>query len=275
MIPSLFVHVPSRGKCWICGSPAKPSREHKFKASDIRRHFGKGDLYVGSSDDGYPSGKIAQGVDSTHLKFENPICERCNSSVTQESDSAYDRFIAQMEYDGPDVKEIYRIFSDPRFCKGPKLQIYIPLYRYFAKLLGCQLAEIGAPIPLHLSRFVAKKTDQNCIWLGVRRDVTYQQLASRISREELKYAAHGGLVIITKMPNLLPSRLYTTMTVGPTQFTFFFVLTALQILEMRLRYPKFITWCAETARRAIDDPIPPSKLEQLGLLAHKESDVER
>jgi hypothetical protein len=105
--------------------------------------------------------------------------------------------------------------------------------------------------------------------------VTYQQLASRISREELKYAAHGGLVIITKMPNLLPSRLYTTMTVGPTQFTFFFVLTALQILEMRLRYPKFITWCAETARRAIDDPIPPSKLEQLGLLAHKESDVER
>jgi hypothetical protein len=131
MIPSLFVHVPSRGKCWICGSPAKPSREHKFKASDIRRHFGKGDLYVGSSDDGYPSGKIAQGVDSTHLKFENPICERCNSSVTQESDSAYDRFIAQMEYDGPDVKEIYRIFSDPRFCKDRSFK---SIFRYIGIL---------------------------------------------------------------------------------------------------------------------------------------------
>ena len=265
MIPALFVYRAPDGICWICRLRATPSREHKFKASDLRRQFGATEMAIGSSDGSSSKFKFAQGVNSTHLKFANPICERCNSAVMQESDLAYDQFVAQIEAGGSEVEEIYRVFAEPRFCEGSKLRAHIPLFRYFAKLLGCHLAEIGAPIPVHLSNFVAKKTDRNCIWLGVRRDVMYQHLANQLRSEELKYAAHGGLVVITKNPNFLPSRLYTTVTIGPIQFTFFFVLTAFQVWEMRLRYPEFVAWCAETARRAIDDPIPPHKLGQLGL----------
>lgn len=216
-------------------------------------------------DEGAYGGKVAQGLNSKYLKFENPICERCNSFVTQESDRAYDQLIEQLERGGSNSEEFYRIFSDARFCKGTQLQPYIPLYRYFAKLLGCQLADMGAPIPFHLSRFVAKETDRNCIWLGIRRDATYQQHANKLPGQKLRYAAHGGLVVITKKSNFLPARLYTTMTIGPTQFSFFFVLTKFQILEMRLRFPLFIAWCSEVARRSIDDPIPAEQLEKLGL----------
>jgi hypothetical protein len=87
----------------------------------------------------------------------------------------------------------------------------------------------------------------------------------RLPEEKIKYAAHGGLVIITKAPHFLPSRIYTTMTVGQSQFTFFFVLTRWQVWEMRLRYPDFIKRCAEVAQSAVNEPIPPSTLQRLGL----------
>src|SRR5579863_3442837 len=117
MIPTLFVRTPSKGRCWICGSPTAFSREHKIKATDLRRHFGKGELRVGSIDDGFSSGRIAQGIKSDHLKFNNPICEQCNSSVTQESDRAYDNFISQLENGDVDADSVYRIFSSPRSCE--------------------------------------------------------------------------------------------------------------------------------------------------------------
>jgi len=243
--------------------PAKPSREHKFKASDLRRHFGEDEMYVGSTSDNPRRGKIAQGVDSKHLKFTNPICERCNSHVTQESDRAYDEFVAQIERRGSTQEAAYEVLADPKFCIGSPL--YIPLFRYFAKLLGCHLSEDNAPIPLHLSRFVAKKTERNCICLEVRRDITFDTLADTFSGDDLKYAAHGGLAIITKKPKLLPTKLYSTMTIGPIQFIFYSVLTVFEIWEMRLRHSDFIRRCAEAAQREIDNPIPHPDLEQLGL----------
>src|SRR5688572_11180953 len=109
----MFVEAPKVGQCWICRSSANQSREHKIKASDLRRLFGREELFIGQSDIDRPQGKIAQGVNSTHLKFENPICAKCNSSTTQESDRAYDRLIEEIEQGGTQVEEIYQIFSDP------------------------------------------------------------------------------------------------------------------------------------------------------------------
>lgn len=79
------------------------------------------------------------------------------------------------------------------------------------------------------------------------------------------YAAHGGLVLITKKPRFLPSRIYTTRTVGPIQFIFFYNLTMFEVWEMRLRHPEFIKQCAMTARSALENPISRSTLERLGL----------
>ena len=221
-------------------------------------------MLVGSSDDSADERRLAQGINSAHLKYQNPICERCNTYVTQESDLAYDRFVVRVEREGATRESAYKVFSDSPFCKGSSL--YIPLFRYFAKLLGCHLSDINAPIPIHLSRFVAKMTSKNCIWLDIREDPTYRSLSERLSDEKLRYAAHGGLVVITRMPKLLPSRLYSTMTIGSLQFLFYFNLTMFEIWEMQLRFPEFIKTCAETARATIEEPIRQPTLELLGLI---------
>lgn len=257
----LLLRRSSAGTCWICGSKSSPTREHKFKASDLRRHFGTTTVHVRAGEG--TDVRVAQGPSSSHLKYESTICERCNSATTQESDRAYDRLIEYIERNGSDIAAITNAFNQPEFQVGA--QLYIPVFRYFAKLLGCHLADIRAPIPIHLSRFVAKKNAKNCIWLDVRRDLEYQRISTEFSISDLRYAAHGGLVVITKAPKLLPVRLHTTMTVGPVQFVFFYVFTIFEISEMRLCYPEFVRWCEQQAQLATENPISPSHLQKLGL----------
>jgi hypothetical protein len=249
----LFVRRRFNGACWICGSAEILTREHKFKASDLRRHFGAHTMLVGVSGVEAPM-RIAQGVKSRNLKFKNTICERCNSSVTQESDHAYDRFIQLLEHYGSDREAFQCAFNHPEFqIEGP---LYTPLFRYFAKLIGCQLAEIDSPIPVHLSRFVAKVTDRNCIWLDMQVDPFHNELSKIHLPEPLKYAAHGGLIVMTRRPKLLPTQACSTMTIGKIQFRFWYGFTVFEVLEMRVRYPDFILQCATAARETLEGIAP-------------------
>lgn len=259
----LLLRSSNSKKCWICGSSSELSREHKFKASDIRRQFGREAVVIGHESASLNEKKHAQGANSKHLKYESTICSDCNSSVTQESDRAYDKFINLIEAKGSSEAAIQQTLSDPEFAE--KSQLFIPLFRYFAKRVGCHLAELNAPIPVHLSRFVAKKNNKNCIWLETRLDPSYQKMSSEFSIPDLKYAAHGGLVVMTKGPKLLPNRVYTTLTVGRIQFIFFYFYTVFEIWEMRVRFPKFVRWCADQAKETIANPIDEATLIRLGL----------
>lgn len=250
-------------KCWICGSTSELSREHKIKASDIRRQFGREAVVIGHESINLDEKKHVQGPNSKHLKYESTICGNCNSYVTQESDRAYDKFISLIEAKGSSEAAIQEVLADPEFAE--KSRLFIPLFRYFAKRVGCHLAELNAPIPVHLSRFVAKKNDKNCIWLETRLDPSYQKMSSEFSISDLRYAAHGGLVVITKGPKLLPSRIYTTLTIGRIQFIFFYFYTVFEVWEMRVRFPGFIRWCANSAKDAIINPIDEATLIRLGL----------
>jgi hypothetical protein len=94
---NFFVYAPKPGCCWICGRADGSTREHKFKASDLQRHFGRDEMHVFTDGDFRGPARVAQGPKSDHLKFQSPICEVCNSSLTQESDRAYDAFIKAVE----------------------------------------------------------------------------------------------------------------------------------------------------------------------------------
>jgi hypothetical protein len=141
--------------------------------------------------------------------------------------------------------------------------LYLPVSRYFAKLLGCQLADAGAPIPRRLSRFVAKRTTRNCIWWDIRSDATYREIEPQVPI--LKYAAHGGLIVIVKGPELWPSRIHTTQSVGPVQFVISLTLSRWEQLALRWQHPGFVQRSQVAARQAIADPIPDATLAKLGL----------
>lgn len=251
---------PRENSCWICGSNTNLTQEHKYKASDVRRHFGRIVAHIQASGE---RARVAQGPNSRHYKFACAICGVCNNAVTQESDRAYDLLIAAIERRGTADEEVLKAL-DSVLLEGTSS--YLPTFRYFAKLLGCQLGEIGAPIPRQLATFVSRKSKKNCIFLNARVDLEYRNIKATSQNWDGRYMASGGLVVITREPNLLPRRIYTTLTVGHVQFQYWYVLSTLEVLEMRLRFPAFVTWCAETARDAKKYSIPQSKLQQLGLV---------
>jgi hypothetical protein len=81
-------------KCWICGSPAD-SGEHKFKKSEVRSLIGK---WFGGhkekslllNDTGFHQ---VHGPNSNVLKYKKSICKKCNDSLSQPFDNAYDIFV--------------------------------------------------------------------------------------------------------------------------------------------------------------------------------------
>ena len=75
--------------CWICRKNEANSREHKFKASILKKAYGKKFENVFSTDNQrVPNNKYNDKI----LKFEKNICNVCNESLTRDSDDAFDLF---------------------------------------------------------------------------------------------------------------------------------------------------------------------------------------
>ena len=83
------------GKCWWCGARAD-SREHRLKASDLRREYGKppyDDLRTLARFSGDQRSEF-RGPNSSLVKFSKTLCARCNDTTSQPFDSAWDTFAA-------------------------------------------------------------------------------------------------------------------------------------------------------------------------------------
>ena len=76
-------------KCWICGGIAN-SKEHKFKASDIKRAFGKKfDAFLFNGDEVQEFNSYKDDI----IQFPKVICVDCNNNKTRKHDNAYDEFV--------------------------------------------------------------------------------------------------------------------------------------------------------------------------------------
>jgi len=245
MARGVFFHTPELGECWICGDRGKPSREHKIKASDLRRHFGTEKLSVFGGGEDSPYIRNAQSAQSTHLKFRRPICERCNTHATQYADRAYDVLIDAVEQsdgsqDGMDA-------AASALLRNPFTPAASATFRYFGKLLGCHIAEAEAPIPARISAFVLGSNRINCIHLAVRADERYEQL-SQLIPEPMNYAAHGGLAIVTQRSDYAVTRFVSTLSVGATKFQFEFHTNPFERLALRLNHARYAERFAQIAQ---------------------------
>lgn len=128
--------------CWICQERQADSNEHKFKASDLRLFFGKGDW----SKEGGPVHGIGDaepvkvaGPGSSRMTFECVLCEACNNRVTQPFDRAYEVFVGWSRCNKARLLQERLIdFEDVFGDRWERSQIN--LFRYFAKHLGCRIA---------------------------------------------------------------------------------------------------------------------------------------
>ena len=122
--------------CWICRDDGS-TREHFFKASDVRSLFGRqSKLFVSRAS----RVSIVQGAKSEKLCFKEFICAKCNNQITQPHDKAWETLSERLNSIGslPSAGQSTRVASTPAELLGVHL--------YFAKLFGCRIVDEAIPI---------------------------------------------------------------------------------------------------------------------------------
>lgn len=276
MLSTMLWRQYSANYCCLCGSSgAKLTCEHKIKASALRKQFGTADLLVGVSGSSEKM-RAAQSTNSKHLKFEASLCEDCNSSRTQEPDREFDRFheiaLSKLSRNEDPVST----FDLPQYAEGS--DGYLNVFRYFAKLLCCQIAAINGPTPIAVAKFAIGENVPNRIWLELKRDPFYNELIQQIGQHG--YAAHGGLVVYADKEARTPNAFHSTLTVGAIQYVFHSRLSDIEKYELSAQHDRFCEWCRVKVGEAIDSPIPEGIRDRLGLAvsgtgdaAHKDQDA--
>jgi hypothetical protein len=140
--------------CWWCGACAD-SREHKFKASELRLNNGSG-LWTGGAVVHGGDGKELKHVQSSTskiLKWSPSMCQNCNNARSQPFDLAYDTFIGYLDANervvGPAAKFLLsEIYGE----EWPQEQAN--LVKYWVKHICCRAAEIGLEVPQALRDYL-------------------------------------------------------------------------------------------------------------------------
>lgn len=137
-------------KCWICGGEAD-SREHRIKVTDIRAMFGHVNpdkpLYLHTETD---KTRRVHGIKSNRLKWDAPLCSRCNNEVSQPYDYAWQKLSDYFKQRAADIRKGRKIRLD-RVFPGSVHRSMIDVQLYFAKWLGCLV--IQESIPLDAAQF--------------------------------------------------------------------------------------------------------------------------
>lgn len=213
------------GVCWWCGDAAN-SREHKWKKSEIKGMYGT------AGSESYPllwvhedgTSRAVQGPDSDALKFEKSLCQSCNNARSQPFDRAYDRWIEYLNANYDKIIES-RVVDLRDIEEGAGSEFRLDLAKYFAKHIGCRVADKAGRVPASLIAFLNGESESSAfVWtelalsssalenhdvtrhmLGMQRTVADHSHAAR-SLSSLKGALlHGALQLIWDI-NLDPNR---------------------------------------------------------------------
>jgi len=255
---------PIVDQCCLCGSNKSLSGEHKVEAAALRSEFGTQRMIIGRPGEPY---RHAQSPKSKQFHFSARVCEACNNARTQPADLAFDAFrtlASDLMKRGQDPAQV---FDDPRFCAngGPQ---YLDVFRYFAKLMCCHLAEMGATFHKPIADFAIGFSDDNYVLLGVDADVGYRRLQEEGA--DYSYAAHGGLIVTGTNHSDAPEAFHSTLTLGPVRYFYRIHLNEAGQVNLRNDHPSFYQWCERRIRHARANPMSDEERELLALSGRAE-----
>ncbi|WP_377706682.1 hypothetical protein ACFMKY_26345 [Pseudomonas protegens] len=230
------------------------------KASALRKIFGKEPMVIGSFD-GASVPRNAQGPKSQAFHFSARICASCNSSQTQAPDREFDRFHALVSKLLSQGKSPESVFSLPQYDLSSTP--YLNVFRYFAKLLCCHVAESGGPRPLAVSEFALGQADMNTVCLYIDADPTYETFHERFG--EHKFAGHGGLIVPVDPKTQLPTSFRSSLTLGAVRYTFWVRFGALVGVALKLFHRPFFAKCEAAYREALRNPLSDDERRRLGI----------
>jgi len=230
---SIRFHHYREPRCTLCGDKGKMTREHKIKQSLLAEKFGKEHLHIGPKDPQVGEGKNIQSTKSKYLKFNSKICEQCNTVRTQPADRQFDSFVSEVNALQETGKDPTSVFNQQKYATG-SLE-YLNLFRYFAKILCCFLAEENLPCPKSLSAFAIGNTEQNCVGLRIEQDDLYNNVSAMLG--PTAYGAHSGLSVHGNKRSLKPDYFISAVSFGPLRFLFWYQVSALDRVVLKLQFP--------------------------------------
>ena len=255
-----FLFEPYRdGHCCLCGVAAPLTGEHKVKASAIRAMFGSEKMVIGQFGGEQPY-RNAQGPKSKALHHSAGLCADCNGARTQPADREFDRLHKLTLAHHAAGKDPITAFEVPRYAEGGAP--YLNVFRYFAKLLCCQMGDVHGPRPVSVSAFATGELDHNRVFLQVDGDPNYRDW-SAVSGEHA-YAAHGGLAIIMDRKTERPSRIQSYLTLGPIRYRYWMEFARIEVTALACFHKDFWQAARAAMQEYIDNPPTDEQLERMG-----------
>lgn len=133
--------------CWICGADATTG-EHSQKKTDVIAMFGSKSFSKVVKHD-YDKNKktIIQGPNSRTLKYDDNLCEHCNTARTQAFDLAYTTFAEYVRNNFAELGHTLTVNTNIVFGKGATRKERRNLFLYFIKAFGCELNDRNLAVP--------------------------------------------------------------------------------------------------------------------------------
>lgn len=256
----IFFEPHQTDHCCLCGSSESLTGEHKVKASALRSIFGRDAMVIGNFD-GESSPRFAQGPKSRAFHFSARMCATCNSALTQAPDREFDRFhemVCLAHENGMPPDSVFSSLKYEIDSEG-----YLNVFRYFAKLLCCQVAESGGPRPIELTQFAQGRTKRNIVFLHIDSDPTYSDYLEIYG--EHQYAAHGGLIVPTNAKTELPTSFRSSLTLGAVRYIFWVEMGPMMGVAIKMFHRGFWMKCDAAYREALSNPLSDDQRRRLGI----------
>jgi hypothetical protein len=186
-------HCDHTGTCWWCGASAG-SREHRYKATDLRREFSreeyeKGDVIVRRGDDTL---KVA-GPKAGAVKFKDVFCANCNNARSQPFDRAYDRLVGWFaaNEDAVEASGLLPLEEiDPRWE-----ELAAGITSYFVKHIGCRIADCGFEVPRSFGAYLEGGEFPPGLVLSFELDGVFSAVNSMLKENPTPQGTSGNLFL--------------------------------------------------------------------------------
>ncbi len=184
--------------CWICGEDAT-SGEHKIKRSLLKKIYDQD--FKDKQVLHYKNGKLSKlnGPNSKKAKFEEVICCKCNNDDTQNFDFAYDKF---SNY----IINNYNLINNTRMIDFSKIYgkdfpiEQTNLFKYFAKIFGCDLCENHFPVPIDVVDLLNKD------FFSTRLKISFSINENFINSENPTKVVYGTGWLTTSQANIISKK---------------------------------------------------------------------
>lgn len=221
-------------RCCLCGSGQDLTGEHKIKGSTIRLLFTGEPMMIGHFD-GSSRPKLAQSAQSKAFHFGARMCGTCNSTRTQAPDREFERFDAAARDLLERGVDPSTVFDDPHYAVGT--EPYLNVFRYLAKILACQIAEVEGPRLKVLTEFALGRSNRNVVRLSIDEDPAYRMWHDATG--DPHFAGHGGLMVEFSRRTGLAREFASSLTHGPVRYWFSIAFGPAVAIALRLLHPEF------------------------------------